>query len=256
MPSMPTSVVTANLLFKLSRSDAELALHTVLAAEPDLVGLQEWYVSRADLLRRTGDVRLEPSFGLLRLPAPRGRSGYHWVATIGAGSAVGARADRFDLLESRSVLLSGLGRAERTEYPLNAEPPRFAAVGVYRDRHVDRTVALISYHFVAGAQAAGTYRADRPRLVARHRAEVRRVEELVAEYQQAGHTVYAVGDANAHLLPLAGLTSSWLGREDEPGTIGSGLRKIDDVHGPGPATSVRLISTPSDHRAVLSVRPD
>lgn len=255
MPLMPTSVVTANLLFKLSRAEAAQALDTVLAEEPDLIGLQEWYVSRTDLLRRTGDVLLAPSLGLLRIPAGRDH-GYHWVATIGAGCAVGARADRFDLVEGRAVVLSGLGRAERTEYPLNAEPPRIAAVGIYRDRLVDRTVAIISYHFVAGAQTDGSYREDRPRLVARHRGEVRRVEELIAELQRAGHTVYAVGDANFHLLPLAGLTSTWEGREDEPGTIGEGLRKIDDVHGPGPATSVRLITTPSDHRAVLSVRPD
>lgn len=257
MPLMPTSVVTANLLFKLSRADAALALRTVLAEEPDLVGLQEWYVSRTDLLSRTGDVLLAPSLGLLRIPSAGQRAnGYHWVATIGAGSAVGARADRFDLIEGHAIVLSGPGRAERTDYLLNAEPPRIAAVGIFRDRVVDRTVALISYHFVSGAQTGGVYRADRPRLVARHRAEVRRVESLIAEYQRAGHTVYAVGDANFHLLPLAGLTSTWVGREDEPGTIGDGIRKIDDVHGPGPATSVRLIRTPSDHRAVFSVRPD
>lgn len=253
---MPTSVATANLLFRLDRSDAAEALATVLAAEPDLVGLQEWYVSRTDLLARTGDVRLVPSLGLLHLRLPRRSHGYHWVATIGAGCAVGARADRYDLLEARSLLLSGLGRAERDDYPFGAEPPRIAAVGIFRDRHLDRTVAIISYHLVAGAQTAGHYREDRPRLVARHRQEVRRVEGLVAGLKLAGHVVYAVGDANFHLLPLRGLTSTWVGREDEPGTIGDGVRKIDDVHGPGPATSVRLITTPSDHRAVLSVRPD
>lgn len=258
MPDMPTSVVSANLLFKLSRADAALALRTILAEEPDLIGLQEWYVSRTDLLRRTGGVMLTPSLGLLRIwSGSSHRSGdYHWVATIGAGCAVGARADRFDLIEGRSVVLNGIGRAERTEYLFNAEPPRIAAVGIFRDRVVDRTVAIISFHLVPGAQRAGVYRADRPLLVARHQAEVRRIEELIAEYQRAGHTVYAVGDANFDLLGLAGLTSSWDGREDEPGTIGDGIRKIDDVHGPGPATSVRLIRTPSDHRAVLSVRPD
>lgn len=254
MPTSVTRTVTANVLFRLRRADALASLNQILAEEPDLVGLQEWYVSRTDLLLRTGDVTLTPSLGLLRLPTRR--SGYHWVTTIGAGCAVGARAERFDLVQGRSVLLSGLGRAERDDYAFNAEPPRIAAVGVYRDRYVDRTVAIISYHFVAGTQAGGHYREDRPLLVARHRAEVRRVEELIGEYQRAGYTVYAVGDANVHLLPLAGLTSSWTGREDEPGTIGDELRKIDDVHGPGPATSVRLIQTRSDHRAVLAVRPD
>lgn len=255
---MSTSVVTANVLFKLNRLDAALALETVLAAEPDLIALQEWYVSRTDLLARTGSVLLAPSLGLLKIPHLQGsRPGrYHWVTTVGAGSAVGARADRFDRVAGYSLLLSGLGRAERTDYPLNAEPPRIAAVGIFRDRVLDRTVALISYHFVAGTDRAGAYRADRPRLVARHRQEVRRLEAEVAALQHAGHVVYAAGDANFHLLPVTGLTSCWTGREDDPGTIGNGNRKIDDIHGPGPASSVSLISTPSDHRAVLTVRPD
>ena len=50
---MTTRAATANILYKLPRSAAEEALTTVLATEPDLVGLQEWYVSRLDLLRRT-----------------------------------------------------------------------------------------------------------------------------------------------------------------------------------------------------------
>lgn len=247
-----TTVVSANLIYTLPAPTARTALDLVLAAEPDLVGLQEWYVPRLPLLRRTGDVRLEPGF--LRIPARSPR--YHWVATIGAGSVVGARADRFDLIEGRSVLLTGIGRSDRPDRFLATEPPRLAALGIYRDRQVDRTVALISYHLVSGAETDGRYRADRPLLAARHRREVRRLEELTARLSRAGHTVYAVGDANFHLQRLAGLTSAWDGRENDPGTWGTGTRKIDDVHGPGPATEVRLIETPSDHRAVLAVRAD
>lgn len=252
---MTTSVATANILYKLPRSSAEEALTTVLAAEPDLVGLQEWYVSRLGLLRRTGDVLVTPSYGALRVPARR-TPRYHWVVTAGAGSAAGARADRFDLLEGRSVLLTGPGRAERPDRPWGLEPPRVAALGIFADRQVDRTVALLSFHLVSGAETAGSYRTDRPRLAARHRREVTRIEEVVAGLGREGHVVYAVGDANFHLLGLAGLTSAWEGREQDPGTIGPGRRKIDDVHGPGPATALRLIATPSDHRAVLVDRVD
>lgn len=247
-----TTVVSANTLYTLPAREARTVLDLTLAEQPDLVGLQEWYLPRLPLLRRTGDVRLEP--GILRVPARAPR--YHWVATIADGNVVGARADRFDLLEGRSVLLTGIGRSDRPDRFLRTEPPRLAALGIFRDRVVDRTVALISYHLVPGVEDDGVYRADRPLLVARHRQEVRRLEALVAELGRAGHTVYAVGDANVHLQKLAGLTSAWQGREREPGTWGSGTRKIDDVHGPGPATEVRLIATPSDHRAVLAVRAD
>ncbi|MET3960757.1 hypothetical protein ABIE44_000691 [Marmoricola sp. OAE513] len=249
---MPTRVASANVLFKLAASAAEETLTTVLATEPDLVGLQEWYVSRAGLLRRTGDVTLVPSFGVLRLPARTPR--YHWVATLGAGCVVGARSDRFDLLEGRSLLLSGLGRSERVDHPFNAEPPRIAAVGIFRDRATERTTAMISYHLVAGAQRGKSYDAGKPTLVARHLQEVSRLGALVAELQHAGHDVYATGDSNFDGFRLAGLTSSWDGREDQPGTIGRGKRKIDDVLGPGPATEVVLLRTPSDHRALMTVR--
>jgi hypothetical protein len=250
---MRTTVASATILYKLPRRDATAALEQVLAEEPDLVGLQEWYVSRLPLLRRTGDVRTVPSLLGLAVPGP-GR--YHWVSSVACGNVVGARADRFDLLEADDVLLSGIGRSDRPDRFLGTEPPRLVTIGLYADRQVDRTVAMMSYHLCPGVEEHGRYIADRPLLVARHRQEVSRLEQLIAEYQRAGHVVYAVGDSNFDSQRLAGLTSSWVGREDAPGTIGSRTRKLDDVHGPGPAAEVRLLHTPSDHRALVSVRED
>jgi len=67
--------------------------------------------------------------------------------------------------------------------------------------------------------------------------------------------VYAVGDANFDGLRLNGLTSAWEGRESDPGTLGP-RRKIDDVHGPGPAASVTVLTSRSDHKAVIVGRED
>jgi len=72
----------------------------------------------------------------------------------------------------------------------------------------------------------------------------------VSEQLALGHVVLAVGDSNFDGARLAGLTSAWEGREGEPGTLGP-RRKVDDVHGPGPASSVTLLATGSDHKAVL-----
>ena len=249
---MPGYVVaTANVLYTLPRADARTTLDHVLEAGPDLVALQEWYVVRLGLLREFGDVRIVPGFNIGTLnPA------YHWVTAVAGGNAVGARADRFEPVSARAVWLSGIGRSDRDDRFLGLEPPREVTVGVFRDRVLGRTVAILSYHLVPGVQSDGEYRADRPRLVGRHQQEVARLERLIVELEKDGHAVYAAGDSNFDGLRLAGLTSAWHGRDDHPGTIGSASRKVDDVHGPGPAGAVTLVTTPSDHRALVVTRPD
>ena len=69
--------------------------------------------------------------------------------------------------------------------------------------------------------------------------------------------MYALGDSNFDGLRLRGVTSAWRGREEEPGTLGP-RRKVDDVHASrGSASSVTLLASDSDHRAVVveHVRP-
>ncbi|MCL2542471.1 MAG: hypothetical protein FWE71_08450 [Nocardioidaceae bacterium] len=244
---MTTRIATANVLYKLPRYDARHALDLVLAEEPDLVGLQEWYVVRLPLLRPTGSVRVAP--GPVTVP---GGSRFQWVTGLGGGNVVGARADRYDLLASRQPWLSLPGPTDRTDRLLNLEPPREATVGVFADREAGDTVALISYHLVSGAVRGASYRSDRPRLVRRHRHEVARLDDLVGELQADGHRVYAVGDSNHHLQRLTGLTSAWEDREPAPTC---GRQTLDDVHGPGDATGLRLVTTPSDHLAVVVDRP-
>ena len=250
----PTTVATANVLCDLSLPEARRALDLVLEQSPDLVGLQEWSVQRAGLLRERGGVgfvaplarQLPP-----RLP-PLGSagSGYLWSAPLVGGCVVGARADRFQPVEARSRLVSLVGRAEHPGRRWGIEPPRLMTVTVYRDLRVGRTVSVICFHLTPGVQARGRYREDRPALVARHRQEVRRLQQVVDEQLACGRMVFALGDSNFDGLRLVGLESAWQGREDEPGTLGP-RRKVDDVHGRGPAESVVTLRTPSDHLAVV-----
>ena len=242
-----TRIVTANTLYKLPRAQAREVLAEVLAPEPDLVGLQEWYVDRLPLLRPSGSVRVAPGPPL----AVPGGSAYHWVTGLGGGNAVGARTERFDLLEAHQPWLSAPGPTDREDRLLNLEPPREATVGVFRDRGTGERVALISYHLVSGATRGAAHRSDRPRLVRRHRHEVARMERLIARLQASCSRVYAVGDSNHHLQRFAGLTSACEGREPVPTC---GRQTLDDAHGPGPATALRTITTPSDHLAVLVER--
>lgn len=250
---MTTRVASANILMTLPRVVGAQALEQVLAAAPDLVALQEWYLPRLRELRRHGSVQLDPGFGLP--PLPVGGSGpWAWISTITDGNVIGWRTDRYDLLDPCTFLNVGPAPSERPDRFLRTEPPRFVAAAVLADREQDRTVALLSHHLSAGVQAGSGYRADRPRLAARHRHEVAHVERVAARLRREGHVVVVAGDSNFDGLRLRGLTSAWEGREGEPGTHGS--RKIDDVFGQGPATAVERVVTASDHEAIVVTRAD
>lgn len=251
-----TDVATANVLCTLRHDEAREALRGVLDGEPDLVGLQEWGMSRHRLLRETGSLQVVPLRGVrFRSGAAAGTHDYGWTSPLLGGCPVGARVDRFELLECHARILGWVGRSDRGARPLSVMPPRAATVAVFRDKQHGRDVSLLNFHLTPGVQAEGRYREDRPLLVARHRAEVRNLDRLVGEQLTLGHTVYAVGDSNFDGLRLDGLTSAWEGREREPGTLGP-RRKIDDVHGPGPSASVTLLTNASDHKAVVVSRPD
>jgi hypothetical protein len=194
-------------------------------------------------------------FGIGPRRAPRPNVGYVWVSPLVGGCVVGARADRFELIACRSRLLGRLGRADRGVRQWSIVPPRFATLGVYHDRQHARIVSLVSFHLTPAVQRGTRYREDRPLLVKAHRKEVADLNRIIAEQLRLGREVYAVGDSNFDGFRLAGLMSGWDGRESEPGTLGP-RRKVDDVHGPGRCTSVRVLSTLSDHKAVLMTRED
>ena len=245
-----TVVATANVRGSLPRDPARRALDLVLDRAPDLVGLQEWSVARLPVLRESGSAGLVPHLGV-RLPRSGGARTveYVWSSPVVGGCAIGARADRFELTGARLAVLSGPGRAGKGDRSLVLR--RVAAIATYRDRQGDRPVTVVNFHLSSGVQALGRYREDRPVVVARHRAEVRRLQALVADRLARGHQVYALGDSNFDGFRLPGLTSAWEGREGEPGTLGP-RRKVDDVHvHDGHASSVTLLSSDSDHKAVI-----
>jgi hypothetical protein len=245
-----TEVATANVRGSLGSADARAALRDVLTLAPDLVALQEWSLARLRLLRETGPAAVVPGLRGARAPVGAASDAYVWCTPLVGGCAVGARAARYDLLHVRLRPLSRPGAGDRHPGRRNLEPGRTATVAVYRDRLLADTVALIDFHLVSGVQAHGSYRADRPLLVARHRREVRALECLVHELLSEGHLVHAAGDSNLDGLRLSGLTSAWQDRPGDPGTLGP-HRKVDDVHGPGPASAVRRVVTASDHAAVV-----
>ncbi|KQV69631.1 hypothetical protein ASC64_07260 [Nocardioides sp. Root122] len=229
-------VATANILDRLDRDRAAEALASVLDHGPDVVGLQEW--------------------GLTRRTVLAAHDAYGWVAPLYGGNAVGFRRDRFVLLGHGLRFVANAGLADRDARPIRILPPRATTLVRLLDRATDSATSVIDYHLVPGVQSRGTYRPDRPRLVGRHRSETRRLGALVARRLADGDVVIAVGDSNFDGFELPGLVSAWYGRRDDPaGTLGSS-RKVDDVFGAVAATAVSLVRTASDHAAVLAQRPD
>jgi hypothetical protein len=246
-----TVVATANVLSKLGTADAEQALDGVLSAAPDIVGLQEWVTSRTGLLRARGELRRLPGLSFRREAMDR----YLWYAGRLGRCVVGVRADRYQPLRARLHLLSGFEHTGSHGRPLGIEPPRCAVSATFDDRLTGLKVGVVVYHLSPGTQSKGCYRDDRPRLAARHRREVERLQRIVDGLLDTGHVVYALGDSNFHGLQLRGLTSAWVGREDEPGTLSS-YRKIDDVFGPGVPMALARLASASDHQAVVVTRAD
>jgi hypothetical protein len=229
-------VATANILDRLDRDRAAEALASVLEHACDVVGLQEWGLTRRRILRV--------------------HDAYTWVAPLYGGNAVGFRRDRFVLLGHRLRLVGNVGLADRGVRPIRILPPRATTLVRLLDRATGSVTSVIDYHLVPGAQSRGTYRADRPLLVRRHLSETRRLAALVTRRLADGDTVIALGDSNFDGFEIPGLVSAWAGRRDDPaGTLGSS-RKVDDVFGTVAASAVSLVRTASDHAAVLAERPD
>jgi hypothetical protein len=225
-------VATANVLGTLGRRDARAAVAAVLDHEPDLVALQEWHPWRAGLLRGFRD--------------------YAWHQPALGGCATGARRTRFERVVRGSGRLSPPGRADRSGRLLGLEPPRRAGLTVQRD-FVDGTlVSLIAFHLASQVQGPDhAFRADRPRLVARHQLETAALLRLVDESLAAGLATYACGDSNFHGFRIPGLVSAWDARPDAGGTLGP-ARRVDDVHGPTAPSDVVTVRTASDHLAVVA----
>ena len=223
---MPLVVASANVQGSLDRAAARETVSSVVAHAPDLIGLQEWhpwFPSRWRLLREFPD--------------------YTWFTPWLGGCAIGIRRDRFEVTSRRGVWLSRPGRADRSGRFLGLEPPRRASLVTCRD------VSLVVYHLASQVQADDdAYRADRPRLVARHEREAAALRALVAGLD--GPT-YACGDSNFHGFRIPGLVSAWDAPDRTSGTHGA-RRQIDDIHGPAAPIDVLTVPTPSDHLAVVA----
>lgn len=242
---MQLLAASANVEARLPGAVAAACVGQLIEHAPDVIGLQEFFATRAPVIGRFGRVRMLPG------PLALGRdSAYTWVGSLLGDCVIGVRTDRFTVDDARVPQWSRWGRAENPTRPWGLEPPRRGLL--LRVRAGEVPLSVINFHFSPGVQARGAYRPDRPRLVARHREETRRLEAAVAGERAAGRTVIAMGDSNLDGFRIDGLASAWSERPNGSGTLGR--RFVDDIFGPGPAHEVTTLDNASDHRAVLALR--
>ena len=195
----------------------------MLELSPDLVGLQEWYPRRFRLLMETGRAGRRSPPGSTAA-APR-RRGAHAGVPLERTAVGRVRRRRPSRPLRAGAVPHPVAEPARSRRPVAGptEPgagTRRHGRGVPRTGTRVRTVSLVNYHLVSGVQSHGSYRTDRPLLVARHRREAEALRRLVQEQLALGHVVHAVGDSNFDGLRIDGLTSAWEGREERPGTLG------------------------------------
>ncbi|MFT4262010.1 MAG: endonuclease/exonuclease/phosphatase family protein [Nocardioides sp.] len=243
---MTTRVLTANVQSSLPAPSAEACLSAILETVPDVIGLQEWTVLRARLLATTGRVRLA---GVPRLTV--GSGPFTWIASLPGDCLVGLRTDRYAPFRTRIVRLAEVGRSDPGTRPLSLLPPRWATVVEAYDREAARTVGVASFHLVPGSQARGAYRADRPRVSARHHSEHERLQAVVDDLLKRCPAVWVMGDSNFHGLELGGVHSAWPSYGGSEGTLGS-HRRIDDVFSTERTSRVGLLTSDSDHKFVCA----
>lgn len=232
------SVGTANIADWISEVQAEQALQLFVDEGLDLAGLEEWGVSRDGILQRFAD-----------------RSHLRWARPPeGHGGPVLYNATRFHLLHCRAVTIATAGFVGTLPGRKDNLPPSYVTVAVFEDQILDAETTLVVMHLTAEVQVGEHYRQDAQHKarVRRHMKERRGVSRVAAAHVKAGRRVYVVGDTNYDTMPLPPLIPCWTGHkaQEQAGTLGG--RTVDYVFAQTRAVTVRVIKTPSDHKAVVA----
>ena len=159
------------------------------------------------------------------------------------------------MLSCRAKILHGPGRVDPAEGRRTYLSPSFATRLKSRREEDDSIVVRYNIHLTAGVQHnKHGYRADRPKRVARHKAERRKLDELVGRDRARGYDVEVYGDTNFHQMPVVGLIG-WWAVNDDAGTLGD--RAIDGIWTSRRPVSVRFLPSlvPGEHRHVITTGP-
>jgi hypothetical protein len=228
----------ANVFDGLSHADAKIAFDEVRASEAQLVGLGEWGPGRQDILDAD--------------------EAFTWVKPGPACPPVGADKARYVSVTAHMRLIAK-GRA--VDRKPNGQPSRthlgdlYATVSVWQERPTGDLVTVVNAHLPSASSKAGIWRriagalSPRARMAREAKREVR---AIVKRHWAFGRRVYVVGDMNIHNMQLRPLVSCWEGRTLRP-TLNRST--YDMVLAQQPAADVRLIKTPSDHKAVVATYP-
>jgi hypothetical protein len=238
---------TANILVTL-RGVAVPARFSELADACDVLALQEWPRGRNALLSETGRLRHGP--WLRRTPD---RGDWSWSRPRLGGGPIGIHKRLDEVVVScKAKVLAGVGRVDPEPGRRTVLTPSFATRVKSRRLEDDSIVVRYNIHLTAHVQTGQRgYRADQPKRVARHMAERRKLDRLVARDLERGYEVEVYGDTNYHHMPIAGLVAWW---SVEPGAGTLGNRAIDGIWTSRRPTDVDFLPAlvPGEHRHVIT----
>ena len=243
-PQAPEVVAYANIFDGLPRAAAKAAFDAVRASGAQLVGLGEWGPGRQGILDAD--------------------EAFTWFKPGPTCPPVGADKTRYTCVTVRKRLLA---KGRDVDRKPGGQPSRthlddtFATVAVFQERGTGDLVTVINAHLPSASSQIqdpaepGVWRrlfgalTPRARMARECKRELR---AIVKRHWARGRRVYLVGDMNIHNMRLRPLTSCWADRELRP-TLNRST--YDMVLAQQPAAAVRLIKTPSDHKAVVATYP-
>lgn len=228
-------IATANVRDTLDLAAAEQALRLVLAADPDLVFLEEWGTSRDGMLERVCR-----------------ELGYRWARAKEGGGPVVWRASLWHAAHVRATVIAKPGFMGHLPGRKDTLPPSYVTVVVLIDDYGHETTA-VEFHLTANVQYGSGYRKGREfaMRVRRHKKERRGLARVGNSHKRAGRKVRMGGDSNFAGMTIPGFVSCWEGHPG--GSLGG--RPVDIVFSDERAAGVLTITTKSDHKAVVADYP-
>lgn len=228
-----TRRATANILNTLTNDEVRDRL-VFLTGSSDILALQEWPRRRDRLTRR--------------------HKRWTFVRPLLGGGPIGVRNSLGEqVLTVRAKRLHGPGRVDVVQGRRTHLPTTWATR--VKSRRADgSTVVRYNVHLTAGVQyGRDGYRKDRPRRVARHKAERAKLQRLVNRDLDRGYAVEVYGDVNYDRMEIVHLRSWWpVVPESQRRTLGN--RAIDGIWTAHKPDSVSFLPplVPGEHRHVIT----
>lgn len=237
-PKAGLRVATSNVWVKLNPKQASSVVDEVLAAKPQIVGLQEWSRGRRKILRKNGPAMVFPGAQKVlrrwhlaeKYPTAGVVFGYPPIG----GQPIGVDSEYGEIIAVRQIELAKRRKKVRATKGTEA---------LIRVKATGALVPVLNLHLLAHHNDPA------------HKAGWEEGRRAAIDWAEswAGYDCIVMGDTNKDLMDLDGLISCWDGHP-QPGTFKG--RSIDNIYGRLKAADAFTIRTRSDHDTAVADYPE